>query len=891
MAEINLVTVLFQLLPALISTLIYLIVFRSKRNRYVEAFLAILYIRAVFYFLWNIFFLITYTDLSSGLFELPPFASNEIGDALLLDFIFHFASALQDFLTWVMVAFFAVLFGMLVLAIKLALQDPIKRKFSNVIKRVIGREPETDGFSGFRDRIHNVEFDIPDKEPLNPEVISKAYSESWKDYLIIGLATLLPSIGLYMSSPPSFYAYGIIVFLTWIYRFGYPSSNRLAKGAGLTLGNRKIGDEMMRGVLGWFFRLNLLLSIGTILLSIVEVIGTPTTLEFVLTSYAIGFIIAFPPILFAIVVFPLVEDFAIRFYKRTFEALTQVRSKVSSIDIKATLSNYGYSVIVSGIGIAAYVGAIFAVTLHYSAESMMPLRIFPENVESSVANALSNPTTSVGFLNAVRWILLILLIPFCMILFLGVVGHFVRKRIGGEVEGFAIIGGLLLAIGTWLILPGLDYILNISVGHVIAPDIEFLSLRPTMAFPTEGDMIYRYLSEFLINVPLYIFGTMFVMHYLKSSDIYREKHNLDTTPLVNVHSSDVRDVVVMFVGGLIISVIGIAALSLVVPPGILEYLVMSVLGEIGDPNGLEFVFGEWTIEATGGSIFPIILEHNLIRTLLMLLIGPIFWSLILWLIAMRRQESDEKTNAIYSLFLVAFTVAAGLIVSFILLNGVFVLVHPWSPEAFIGLIVGILLCILFGGYFLIWIINKLRGTDGGWWFPPLLILFVLEYFVYDDQFTLIALIILPMIIAILYKVFYGNRPEVQQQDTLLLYIKFSLMSLAISEVLSTALTVGGLAMIKDNPILFWAGILPHFVIEIPAFLFIAAASLRIARDLSPSIMNEEFDSIPEKTRVLLTDGRVWRTYILGAFFLGLAALVETEVSGLVRGFVERLIFG
>ncbi|TXT55684.1 MAG: conserved membrane protein of unknown function [Candidatus Thorarchaeota archaeon] len=877
MAELNLATVLFELAPALISTIVYLLLFRSKRNRYIEAFLAVLYVRAIFFYIWNIWY---YPIGVVGGFT-SPVSDSGFWNLFALEYLFHFASALQDFLTWVMVAFFAVLFGMLVLAIKLALQDPMKRTFSNLIKRIIGHEPETDGFSGFRDRLNNIQFDIPDKEPLNPEIISKAYSDAWKDYLIIGLATLLPSIGVYMGYYESFYGYGIIVFLTWIYRFGYPASNRIAKGAGLTLGNKKIGEEMMRGVLGWFFRLNLLLSLGTIGFSIYGLIGDPASLNTVLFQYFVGIVLAFPPVLFAIIIFPLVEDFAVIFYKRTFEALTQLRSKASEFDFKAALANYGASVLISTIGIAAFVGSIMAATLHFSVNNNFTYNYLPGQVDSTVASILMNASSNMALINATRWVLLILAIPFLMILFLGVVGHFSRKRVSGGVEGFAIIGGFLLAVVTWIVFPSLDYILGISPTPMEYASVEIVRLRPLIALPTEADALFRYMSEFLINVPLYIFGTMFVMYYLRSSDRYRQKHGIESGPLVNVHVRDIKDVVYMFFGGLIISAIGIALLSYIIPPGILDYLVYTVLTEIGDPNGLEFIFGEWTIAATG-SILPIILEHNLIRTLLMLLIGPVFWSLVLWLIAVRRQGHEEKTNALYSVFIVIFTMAAGLIVSLILLNSTVALTPPWTAEAFIGMIVGILLGILFLGYFLIWLINKIRGTDGGWWFPPLLVLFVLEYFVYDDQFTLIALIVLPMVIALLYKAVFFNKPEVQQQDTLLLYIKFSLMALAISEVLSTALTVGGLAMMQPDPLIFWAGILPHAIIEIPAFLFVAAASLRIARELTPSIMAEEFEKIPEETRKLLTDGRVWRTYLFCAFFLAIAALVETEISHLVR---------
>ncbi|MHA1576842.1 MAG: stage II sporulation protein M, partial [Candidatus Thorarchaeota archaeon] len=116
--------------------------------------------------------------------------------------------------------------------------------------------------------------------------------------------------------------------------------------------------------------------------------------------------------------------------------------------------------------------------------------------------------------------------------------------------------------------------------------------------------------------------------------------------------------------------------------------------------------------------------------------------------------------------------------------------------------------------------------------------------------------------------------------------KFSLMSLAITEVLSTALTVGGIAVIRltapppfgGNIALFLASILPHAILEIPIFLVAAAAAIRIAKDLWPTIEAEDWASIPSRTRTLLGDGRTWRTFALIMFLLVIAALIEAFVT-------------
>ena len=149
-----------------------------------------------------------------------------------------------------------------------------------------------------------------------------------------------------------------------------------------------------------------------------------------------------------------------------------------------------------------------------------------------------------------------------------------------------------------------------------------------------------------------------------------------------------------------------------------------------------------------------------------------------------------------------------------------------------------------------------------------------------------------MIIALIYKGLFSHRPEVANEDFLVCYIRFSIMGVAIAEVLSTALVLGGIGIIDlttgGNIMVFLAGILPHAVIEIPAFLFAAAASIRVARNLSPSLQAREWDKVPSKTKELLSDERTWRSYILIIFFLVLAAIIEVSVTPIVKEFVQLI---
>ncbi|MHA2118742.1 MAG: hypothetical protein ACW98J_07470, partial [Candidatus Thorarchaeota archaeon] len=333
MAELTLLTLVFEFMSPLVVTFVYLLFFNKRRSRFIEAFIVLMYALTATFFIYYIFLL-------------PPSSPvvTEIGGgglmwAFLLDLIFQFSYTLQQYLIWVMVSFFAVLFGMVVLALKLSLQDPLKMRFSNLIRRIVGSEPTSDGYSGLRDRLDNITFEGVEPQPLDPKVVGRAWREAWKDYLVIGLATIVPSIGAYVGDIvpyvgwlesgelrflPNPYVLGVFIFLTWIYRFGYAGSNRIARGSGIKLGDRDIGSEMMRGVLGWFFRLNILLSVFIIVTSVLNALSAPILVNpiddpmlpgLALTQAEIwayipqyfidGLIAALPPILFAIIILPL----------------------------------------------------------------------------------------------------------------------------------------------------------------------------------------------------------------------------------------------------------------------------------------------------------------------------------------------------------------------------------------------------------------------------------------------------------------------------------------------------------------------------------------------------------------------------------------------------------
>jgi len=517
LADLTILTLLFEFLPPLIVTFVYLIFFGKRKSKLIEVFIGVMYLKSITSFLFNI-----------AINPVQPLGNPVVDTtgltwALFTDMLFQFAFSLQDFLTWILIAFYAVLFGMFVLALKLLLQDPLKMRFKNVIRRITKREPESDGFANFRDRVNNIRFEGVEPQPLDPAIQSKAWRDAWKDYLIIGLATLIPSISAYMGSLGDWidnggafgeintYLLAITIFLTWIYRFGYPASNRIAKGAGLFLGDRDMGSEMMRGVLGWFFRLNIVLSLYTITTQVITFMssGVAGVVEYVASYYMFGLLYATPPILFAILILPIAEDFAVVFYKRLFEGMTQAKSKLGSLNIRESLENLGAGIGTGFIVSLAVIGSIIAATLSYS----LGVSLVPIQLGDSVTNDLLLAGSNYDLFSPVIWTLLMLGIPFAFMLFTGIIGHMVRKRIGGGIETFAFLSGATVALVTYLEFVRVDFILGAFATSTDYAGYIFNRIIPVPIIPGDELFIWRIASQFVINLPMFIFTALFVLYF------------------------------------------------------------------------------------------------------------------------------------------------------------------------------------------------------------------------------------------------------------------------------------------------------------------------------------------------------------------------------------------
>ncbi len=895
MVELTFLTIIIEFFPPLVVTLTYLLLFQKNRNKYIEAFIMLMYIKTVSFFLYYI--------VTKGPYVPETFDSAVNGNVLfwimLSDFIFQFSTTLQEYLTWIMISFIAVLFGMLVLGLKLALQDPLKMKFSNLIRKITGKEPVSDGYSGLHDRLNNIVFEGIDPNPLdNIEVRTR--TGATHDYLIIGLVTIIPSISAYLITDA--YLSGVFIFLTWIYRFGYPASNRIAKGAGLKLGDRDIGSEMMRGVLGWFFRLNLLVSLG--------VIGYDAfinfangTIDTMIANYEVGLWYAIWPIVFAILLLPLFEDFTVVFYKRTFEFVYRIKRARQKTSIKALIKNAIAAAITGLLVTGAYVGGILGTTLSFSWKVYTRINPFPHAIQYIVINmmyALPNNQASIA---PGLWSLFLLLIPLGSMLLLGVLGHLIRNQYKGSPEMFAAISGLIIVALVWILLPGLDYVLTVLPTPGTIDGIPFARLRPVLAPPNPDSTpyIYRLAYQFAVNLPIFIFSALFIMYYLD----YRRKLSvpveermplpgeeviegvppipIEAPSILNISAHDYLKSVLLFCFGIVASILFVAVLTQFIDPLLVDSLAKTLNYEIGSPNGLEHVLEQYA--DASGSIFLIIAEHNIARTFVMIFMPAIFWSATLWFLAGKKTD-DEKALAGGALLLAIVLVIMGIFWTILdIQRHHLYLSYIWTPAAGLGLRIATLFGVFLGAYLLINLLHRLvRGRFlPSWWFAVLLSLIVVEYFVYDDQFTIIALIAFPFLLA-LFRSFFGDE-ETRSEDFLITYIRYSFVGIAVAEILSTAFVLGTSISIAylftGNVVPYLAGLLPHAVVEIPTFLFAATLTLRILRDFTPDIRAGNWNELPKRTLELIKDERTWRVIFLIIFFFVISGLIEAYISRIV----------
>jgi hypothetical protein len=194
----------------------------------------------------------------------------------------------------------------------------------------------------------------------------------------------------------------------------------------------------------------------------------------------------------------------------------------------------------------------------------------------------------------------------------------------------------------------------------------------------------------------------------------------------------------------------------------------------------------------------------------------------------------------------------------------------------------------------IWKYWKEKDTGFNIWYVLALVLLAAEALILVDRFTLIAIVVIPLVLAALYRGFYRlvkrTPPKTMFRTTLL---KISFYSLILSEIYSTAIAIADRYMfaLPGATESFYQGgnlgllsylliLVPHGLIEIPAAMLAALIGLYVARRMTSKIDEDEkkLNKFLAEGKNLITSGKVWYPILFVAIFFAVAAGIEIYVT-------------
>ncbi len=792
------ITLLWDLLPFISLAILYGLLFRKQRNRYVEAFLLIMVIDVI---LKDLLYFISPNFIFRGSNGNPdyPDSGNSLSTLwwlFVINFMYQFNTAMQEFWYWIMISFFSAIFGILLIFLRITLIMPLQTFGKNILNRIRRRPLEKLEYPKMRDRFRNLSVDTGSESPYDPEVVEKTFSESWRDYLIIGLVTLLPT-ALFgynlITSGTNIYVLNALIFAIFIYRFGYPAANRLAKGANVRVGSRNIGEEMMKGTTGIFFKFNITITILSAII-IPFISGAVGTGYFINLMFAVLDFVR--PILFAIILLPLIEPYSKKFFEKllkfSMNFKTYVRGAFSIGAIKSLIVAF-----IAGTAtflIAFVTMASLTLTLT-SAHILIPDNTFMNNL----VNALKTPDFFMSHLPQYIWVVGIVFILLVLKLLLGVIGYKFSDIFKVRKEILALLTGLSTMAGLMILTPDIDFFLTTYWSLINYMGTTFQYVRITIELAPKGPeyMVSRMLMAIIVDGSIWTFTALFIMYYL----YYRKQWAIQTgkieSAFLNLTRKEVYTILKVALFAVIVTALFVIPMSYL---SIAETntLINWILYEIAMPEGLEALLMF--------SPFVIIFEHNSIRSLLMIFIGPVMWATIFQMYLMYSKKNPEVSN------------------------------------------------------------NRRNIM----WFIGTIIILILEYFAYDDQFTYLALFVVPIMPA-------AYDSLVKKKDFLIQFVKYSLWALPAVEVMSTMFWITGKFVIRSlagelfQSILY---IVPHGIIELPAFFFAAAAGKKLADKVSPYIDSEDYAAFIEHTKEEVKDPTVWRSYFMVLILFIISALIE-----------------
>lgn len=776
------------------------------------------------------------------------------------------ASLLHTFVIWAFIALFSAFLGVLAIFVRLLL-----------FERGIG--------GSFKDRVKSVTFT---RVPANP--LSEVSGISLvKDYVVIGLVTL-PAMVSFSMTIESLYRVGLIggfglniaIYIMLLYRFSYLASSRLAKIGGVRCGEIDLGEKLMRNITGPFTYFNVALSMAGIgitlhnlltqghIYAILRVVRENVVAGLAMQNPVLGLVAsALIPsfyganvymlsrialahtasIVFAVVLLPLFEKFALNLYHKAYSLAVNFHERIRelrgadiaeaaalgvSLGALAFMTFYAILSTASALTTGTYDLPLASTAIYYA------LAVYPQLSSLALQQGLP-PLSPLPLTPPSIWVLLTVLVAMALKLLIGgAAGYFATREV--KPEWIASVSALVAAVALWSIPSVSTPLVGYVASYVATPTMGVLAVnRPVITLPEamEPTLYLRgnYFSALVIqtayiaffDLPIWVLSTMLIAYIAYHAKPARElaakpiPEKVEAPAKVELFKLTLRDVAlssIAFAAGLVSTTF--TAFVLYYLTGFAAvWLFGAVIFEIAAPEGIEY----W-----------LYLNYTLTPRLTASLIRVPSWLL----------ENNLPIILVHN-FNRCVLSAVG-------------------APAFWTIVMGVR--------------AALKGeTRGAEWYILGAGVFAAEYLLFDDQFTPIALLAIPLAAAAAYKLV---RREAPFTPTL---VKASLYSLCTLEIISTAFVIAGLYMIESVTFLWLGGkggypflvsILPHGVIEIPAAILATAIGLSAARRLAPAA--GEPDAFLEQAKSLLKSRSLALALLATAAMFAAAAVVEAYVS-------------
>ncbi|MBS7288800.1 MAG: stage II sporulation protein M [Candidatus Freyarchaeota archaeon] len=714
-----------------------------------------------------------------------------------------------------------------------------------------------------------------------------------RDYLVIGLVTL-PAMVSFSLTVENYHSMGflgsfglnIAIYIMLLYRFSYLASSRIAKIGGLKCGDVDLGEKMMRSVVGPFTYFNIILSLAGIgniayglyaqrpLYLALHVLRENFIAELMVQDPLVGFaasalipsvygvnvyllsriILAnVASIVFAIALLPIFEVFSLHLYQKLHQFIANFKDRVGEIRGGDFVEAVSLGVSLGACAIIVFHAVMAATTMLTTGVASDPsiasaltyyLLSFYPNLAPVLASqggfTLVAPLSPSPLTPLSIWVLSTVLVAVALRFLLGALsGYLATSRVKPEL--IVALSAAMVAVALWSTPLLNTSLLGYATSYIASPLMGVVAVnRPLIILPDtmnpvayfNGSYFFRLLAQVaymaFFDLPIWVFSTMliaYIAYYAKPAKavVARPPVKVVRAPAEKAFKLTMKDVALssaLFLAGLAATLA--AAFALYYATGLSAvWLFREVIFEVAAPEGVEY----W-----------LYLTFTLTPRVIASLLGLPSWLL-------------ENNLPI-------------------------ILIHNFNR------------CVLSAiGALAFWVAvvglhERFRGKGNSVELYILIVAaFAAEYILFDDQFTPIAMLLIPLAAAAALKLLRRDTPLVK------LLVKSSLYSLCTLEILSTAFVIGGLYMIESVTFIWLGGkggypylvsILPHGAIEIPAAILATAIGLSAARKLSPSIDDPE--RFLEQAESMLKSSSLLVALLLAMAMFTVAAAVEAYIS-------------